>query len=191
MTAVLRLGTLRVPGAGLHYQLRGHGPLLLIIMGGGGDADTANRIVEYLTERYTVMTYDRRGLSRSTLDDPDEHPTIEMHSEDVHRLLAEVSIEPVFVLGTSFGALIALDLIGRHPKQVHLLVAHEAPLPQMLPDSQRIEFARVQRAIEQGPGGPEWGEVMQKIGLHRPRAGCRAFSSHRANDRQRRVLLQP
>jgi pimeloyl-ACP methyl ester carboxylesterase len=161
-----KTATLRVPGAHVHYQVRGSGPVLLIVMGGSGDADAADGLARHLGDRYSVVTYDRRGLSRSTLDDPEEHPRIQTHSDDVHRLLAQVTAEPAFVLGTSLGALIALDLASRHPEQVRLLIAHEAPVRQLLPPTQRADAERVQRAIERGPRGPEWAEVMRKIAVN-------------------------
>jgi pimeloyl-ACP methyl ester carboxylesterase len=160
-----RTGRLDVPGAELYYQVRGTGPLLLIIMGGGGDADASSGITGHLTEHFTVVSYDRRGLSRSTLTDADEHPSIQTHSDDVHRLLAELTTEPAFVLGTSLGAIIGLDLLSRHPEQVRKLVAHEAPLRRLLPDAERAEAQRVQDAIESGARGAQWTELMRRIGV--------------------------
>jgi pimeloyl-ACP methyl ester carboxylesterase len=160
---VIRTGTLVVPGAALHYKLRGSGPALLIIAGGGGDADASDGIAEILAERYTVLTYDRRGLSRSALDDPDEIMTIPTHGDDASHLLAEVVGEAAFVFGASLGALVALDLAARHPEQVRALVAHEPPLPRLLSDAERVEAERVQRAIEQGPRSPGWAEVLQRV----------------------------
>jgi pimeloyl-ACP methyl ester carboxylesterase len=157
--------TLRVPGARLHYRVRGRGPVLLIIMGGSGDAEAANGLTGHLSEHYRVMTYDRRGLSRSTIGDPGAPMSIQRHSDDAHRLLAEVTDEPAFVLGTSLGALIGLDLVGGHPEQVRLLVAHEAPIPALLPDAQRADAERVQRIIESGTRGPEWAELMRTISV--------------------------
>jgi hypothetical protein len=61
--------------------------------------------------------------------------------------------------------LIGLDLVGGHPEQVRLLVAHEAPIPALLPDVQRVEAERIQRVIESGARGPEWTEVMRKIAV--------------------------
>jgi pimeloyl-ACP methyl ester carboxylesterase len=57
---------LRVPNATLFYRVRGKGPLLLMLAGGHGDADTTDTVCEQLTNQFTVVTYDRRGLSRST-----------------------------------------------------------------------------------------------------------------------------
>ena len=42
--------TLRVPGASLYYEVRGSGPLLLMIAGGGGDW---NGFVNHLTDSYS------------------------------------------------------------------------------------------------------------------------------------------
>ena len=63
-------GMLHVPGARLYFEVRGTGPLLLISQSGEGDAGRSVDLVDQLVEDHTVVTYDRRGLSRSTLDDP-------------------------------------------------------------------------------------------------------------------------
>jgi pimeloyl-ACP methyl ester carboxylesterase len=65
------IGSLRVNGASLHYEVRGQGPLLLLIPGGAGDAASFDGIADDLAAEYTVATYDPRGMSRSTLDDPE------------------------------------------------------------------------------------------------------------------------
>ncbi len=125
--SLVKSDTLRVPGANLYYEVYGSGPLLLLIHGGGGDARAFNGMARYLADCYTVVAYDRRGLSRSTLDDPEEVQHVETQSDDAHRLLAALTNEPAYVFGSSGGALIALDLVARHPEQVRTLVAHEPP----------------------------------------------------------------
>src|SRR6266542_586527 len=89
-------GRLAVPGATLYYRLRGAGPLLLILQGGAGDAEGSNAMAARLVDAYTVLSYDRRGLSRSTLDGSTDGPTdgpagavsIQTHADDAHLLLA-------------------------------------------------------------------------------------------------------
>ncbi|MDO2969890.1 alpha/beta fold hydrolase [Mycobacteroides abscessus] len=49
------------------------------------------------------MTYDRRGLSRSKIDDPSKALSLQTHSDDASRLLAALTAEPAFVLGNSIG----------------------------------------------------------------------------------------
>ncbi|MGP3963458.1 alpha/beta fold hydrolase [Nonomuraea sp. 3N208] len=113
--------TLTVPGAELHYEVRGSGPVLLTILGGGSDAAMAGPLAETLAGRYTVITYDRRGLSRSSLTEPPREQRVEEHADDALRLLGP---EPGYVFGTHSGALIALDLQARHPDRILGLVAH-------------------------------------------------------------------
>ncbi|MBO0793772.1 MAG: alpha/beta hydrolase [Ktedonobacteraceae bacterium] len=129
--------TLRVPGASLYYEVRGSGPLLLMIAGGGGGgAGDWNGFVNALTDAYTVVTYDRRGALRSTLDAPVEEIPLETHGDDAHRLLEALSSEPAYVFGSSAGALVGLDLVARHPEQVRTLVAHEPPAHYLVTDEE-------------------------------------------------------
>lgn len=59
--SITAVGTLCVPGALLHYQVRGStGPLLLILPSGGGDADSCDALAGHLADHHTVVSYDRR-----------------------------------------------------------------------------------------------------------------------------------
>ncbi|WP_207229513.1 alpha/beta fold hydrolase [Ktedonosporobacter rubrisoli] len=108
-----------------------------MIAGGGTDAGVFEDIADLLAQDYTVVTYDPRGNSRSPLDGPAVDQQIEVHSEDAKRLLETVASGPAAVFGTSSGAIVALDLIARHPSLVSRLVAHEPPLLELLPDAAR------------------------------------------------------
>ena len=74
--------TLAVPGADLYFKIRGSGPMLVLVQGGGGDADGTDAIAARLIGDHTVVTYDCRGLSRSILADPDEAPALDRHTDD-------------------------------------------------------------------------------------------------------------
>src|SRR2546425_93418 len=79
---------LQVPGASLYYEVRGSGPVLLMMPGGPADARAFRHIGEPLATDYTVVTYDPRGLSHSTLDAPvQDERIVEIFADDVHRLL--------------------------------------------------------------------------------------------------------
>ncbi|MFI0355354.1 alpha/beta fold hydrolase [Actinomadura sp. 9N407] len=147
--------TLQVPGARLHYEVSGTGPLLLMIPGAPADAGALSGLAAQLCDRYTVVNYDQRGLSRSSLAGPIEDQDVEAFSEDAHRLLTALGSEPAFVLGNSGGALTGLDLAARHPEQVRALVAHEPPIPELLPDRTdwRAAFQDVHDTYRsEGPG---------------------------------------
>jgi pimeloyl-ACP methyl ester carboxylesterase len=147
--------TLQVPGAQLHYEVSGTGPLLLMIPGAPADAGALTGLAAQLRDRYTVVTYDQRGLSRSTLTGPPEDQDVAVFSQDAHRLLAALGSEPAYVLGNSGGSLTGLDLAARHPEQVRALIAHEPPIPEILPDPAhwRARFQNVHDTYRgQGPG---------------------------------------
>ncbi|MBT2526322.1 alpha/beta hydrolase [Streptomyces sp. ISL-99] len=141
------IGSLRVNGATLHYEVRGHGPLLLLIPGGTGGAASFDGIADDLAAEYTVATYDPRGMSRSTLDDPEAEQRVAEHADDALRILDLLSPdEPARVFGSSSGAIAALHLLTAHPERIERLVAHEPPVVEVLPDApeHRALIARVQ-----------------------------------------------
>jgi pimeloyl-ACP methyl ester carboxylesterase len=156
---------LAVPGANLYYEVRGSGPVLLMMPGGPADAGNFRRIAEQLAPDYTVVTYDPRGLSHSTLDGPvrDER-MVEIFADDVHRLLTATSKEPAFVFASSGGAVIALELAARHPQQVRTLVSHEPPVPALMADPARERAAMAEIVETYRTAGI--GPAMQKFMVH-------------------------
>src|SRR5262245_6958806 len=130
-------GMLRVPGANLYYEERHEGPVILMIHAGTADADSFNALAERLTG-YRVVTYDRRGCSRSIVTGTNKVQLVADHSDDAHRLLASLGSEPAYVVGSSSGAMIALDLAIRHPEQVKAVVAHEPPVRRLI-ENTRLE----------------------------------------------------
>ncbi|MFJ1697066.1 alpha/beta fold hydrolase [Streptomyces sp. NPDC088252] len=141
------IGSLRVNGATLHYEVRGQGPLLLLIPGGTGGASSYDGVADGLAAEYTVATYDPRGMSRSTLDDPEAEQRVAEHADDAFRMLELLSHgEPARVFGASSGAIVALHLLATHPRRLERVVVHEPPVVEVLPDvaEHRALIARVQ-----------------------------------------------
>jgi len=127
---------LTVPGAVLHYDVRGNeagGLPTLLMVGSPMGAAGFGTLAGYFDDR-TVVTYDPRGVERSERTDGAEVTTPDEHADDLHRLIAELDGGPVDVLASSGGAVNALVLVARHPEQVRTLVAHEPPAAQVLPD---------------------------------------------------------
>lgn len=129
-----KTGTLRVPGAHLYYEVRGSGPVLLIIPGGAADGAGFAPLAMALADRYTTVTYDPRGLGRSTLDGPPEDVTVETKADDAHRLLTAIGPEPAHVFASSGGGMTGLRLVTTHPEQVRTLIVHEPPITTLLPE---------------------------------------------------------
>jgi pimeloyl-ACP methyl ester carboxylesterase len=117
----------------------GRAPLFMIgqPMAAGGFATLAS----YFPDR-TVVTYDPRGLGRSTRKDGrvDHVPTVQ--AEDVHAVIEALGVGPVEMFASSGGAVTALALVAAYPNDMSTLVAHEPPLIPVLPDAEAAERAR-------------------------------------------------
>ncbi|MFG2713508.1 alpha/beta fold hydrolase [Streptomyces goshikiensis] len=175
----------------LHYQLRGSGPLLLIAQSGEGDADRTVDLLPHLTDAFTVLTYDRRGLSRSRLEEPGRTTSLAEHAEDAHRVLAAVTREPALMLGCSLGAVIGLHLAVRHPGQISTLVAHEPVAPRLLPPGPRAgheaELAGIQALYREGGLDAAFPEMARVLGIDPSRADGEAGLTPQPLDDRRRA----
>jgi pimeloyl-ACP methyl ester carboxylesterase len=74
--------TLEVPGARLYYEVRGNGPLLVLV-GAPMDARSFGPLAGLLAGDYTVLTTDPRGINRSPVDDPEQDSTPQMRRRPV------------------------------------------------------------------------------------------------------------
>jgi pimeloyl-ACP methyl ester carboxylesterase len=134
----ITIHSLDVPGARLHYEVRGAGssaPPLFVIGSPMGSADFAP-LADALAADRTVVTYDPRGLARSTIEDPNQDATPDLRADDVVAILDALGAESADVFGSSGGAVTGLALVTRHPGRVRTLIAHEPPLLELLPDAE-------------------------------------------------------
>jgi pimeloyl-ACP methyl ester carboxylesterase len=122
-------------GAVLHAEAGGEGPPLLVIQGGIGEAGATEQLARALGSRFRVISYDRRGLSRSSAGKPPA--TMEQHAFDAGAVLAACTSEPANVVGASIGALIGLHLVVQQPDRVATLIAHEPPMSAVVHDPER------------------------------------------------------
>lgn len=148
-------GKVSVSGTTLYYEVRGHGPSVLCITGGAQDAGEFELLAEELADEFTVITYDRRGFSRSTPLVGWTVTSVQEHADDAAELLEALVKAPAVVFGTSSGAVILLDLIARHPQVLRGALVHEPPIIGVLPNAAEVG-AQLQALIQQGlaRGGP-------------------------------------
>ncbi|MEV5582478.1 alpha/beta hydrolase [Streptomyces parvus] len=138
--------TLTTAGADLVYDVRGPLPTAdgrppLFLIGHPMDASGFAALAARFPDR-TVVTYDPRGLGRSTRDDGRVDWTPEILADDVHAVITKLGAGPVEMFASSGGAVTALALVARHPDDVTTLVAHEPPLITITPDGPAAVRAR-------------------------------------------------
>ncbi|MGS2811077.1 alpha/beta fold hydrolase [Nocardia sp. MW-W600-9] len=133
-SSAVTTGTLVVPDARLYYEVRGSGPLLVLV-GAPMNAASFAPAAEQLAATNTVLTTDPRGHFASPLDDPRQDSTVLARADDLARLIAHLDAGPAVVFGSSGGAVSALALAQTNPDRVTTVVAHEPPLRELLPDA--------------------------------------------------------
>jgi pimeloyl-ACP methyl ester carboxylesterase len=137
--------TVRTAGAQIAYDVHGSWPAAdgrppLFMVGQPVTASGFGALASHCPDR-TVVTYDPRGLGRSTRTDNrvDHVPVIQ--AADVHAVIEALDAGPVEMFASSGGAVTALALVTAYPEDVTTLVAHEPPLVRVLPDAAEAERA--------------------------------------------------
>ncbi|MCA2207554.1 alpha/beta fold hydrolase [Nocardia rosealba] len=133
-SSAVTTGTLVVPDARLYYEVRGSGPLMVLV-GAPMNAAAFAPLAEQLATTNTVLTTDPRGHNASVLNNPDQDSTVAARADDLARLVTHLDAGPAVVFGSSGGAVSALALAQNYPDLVTTVVAHEPPLRELLPDA--------------------------------------------------------
>ena len=126
-----------LPDARIHYKTWGEGPSVLGIMGFGLDQRFWASQVGAVTGGNTFITFDHRGIGRST---GDPATTVESMAEDAIALLDHLEVRRAVVLGASMGGAIAQRLALDHPKRI-------AGLALAVTWARPIDFMRRQHAV--------------------------------------------
>lgn len=158
----MRTHTLETAGADLVYDVRGPLPTgdgrpPLFMIGQPMDATGFRALASRFPER-TVVTYDPRGLGRSTRKDGRVDHTPQTQADDVHAVVEALGAGPVEMFASSGGAVTALAVVARHPADVTTLVAHEPPLVTLTPDGPAAVRARA--AVRDAYEKRGWGAGM-------------------------------
>jgi pimeloyl-ACP methyl ester carboxylesterase len=163
---------LDAPGAVLHYDVRRNDastePVLLLI-GSPMGADGFGTLAGHFTDR-TVVTYDPRGAGRSKRTDGASQTSVEEQADDLHRLIDVLGAGPVDIFATSGGAVNALALVASHPEQVRILVAHEPPAAQELPDREQAlaAFDAIKQTYLRAGFGPAMAKFIALVSYQGP-----------------------
>jgi pimeloyl-ACP methyl ester carboxylesterase len=168
-TVPATVATLDVPGARLHYEVRGAGPLVLLV-GAPMGATSFAPLADLLAADHTVLTTDPRGADRSQVADPDRDSTPELRADDLSRLLAYLGAGPATVFGSSGGAVSVLALAQAHPEQVHTVIAHEPPLDELLDDREHLREQTEDMIATYLAGDVKgaWARFLETANIHLP-----------------------
>jgi proline iminopeptidase len=131
---------------------RANAPKLLVLHGGPG-ADHCYMLPQmlHLGERYDLLFYDQRGGGRSKAD-PQLSITWRTHVEDLGTLVVEFGLDPLSLVGYSWGAMLALLYTTEQRRNPHLVpparlaLISPAPLTREYRRQFEAEFTRRQQS---------------------------------------------
>lgn len=129
-------------GATLSYEVEGSGPPLVLVHGSFANHRTNwAQARPRLAKDFTVYALARRGRGES--DESDGHE-VEDEARDVEALITRIGT-PVFLVGHSYGAQVALAGAALCPDRVRKLVLYEPPRPE---GAQPVVLDRMREAAE-------------------------------------------
>ena len=117
------LPSIQVNGTRLHAEAFGHADsaLLVVIHGGpGSDYRYLLNCKEFADKGFRVVFYDQRGSGLSQRHSKDSY-SIELMADDLGAVIGHYKTHPgqkVFLLGHSWGAMLATAYINEHPDQI-------------------------------------------------------------------------
>lgn len=128
--------SVKTEGADIVYDVEGTGPVLLTIVGFGGNADTYDDLSNILSNQYTVVRYDRRCNARST-GDYDADLDVAQQARDAVAIIRDMNQKQVLLFANSGGAAIGMKLIEDFPELIAGAVLHEPAIMKVLPDADK------------------------------------------------------
>ncbi len=151
--ATMQTSSVHSEGADLVFDVRGSGDPILLIRGAGGNASGYEGFANILAERFTVITFDRRCNARSS---GDKTLLLDMNQQarDVLAVMHAAGQTRAMIFGNSSGGVVALQFAALFPEAVSLLMVHEPPVINVLPDAEEwraYNFELVRIFEEQGP----------------------------------------
>lgn len=109
-----------VRGIEIYYEIHGDGPCVLNISGSGNDLRNSQPDKDPLNKNFTVLHYDQRWLGQTT--GGATSTTMADYADDGAALARAIGWDRCHVVGTSFGGMVALNLVVRHQELVDRLV---------------------------------------------------------------------
>jgi pimeloyl-ACP methyl ester carboxylesterase len=153
----------RINGVELYVETRGEtGPPAVLVHGSWGDHRNWDSVVPLLARTCRVTTYDRRGHSQS--ERPPGQGSIRDDVRDLAALIERLAMAPAHVVGSSFGAIVTLNLLIERPDLVASAAIHEPPLIGLLEGDPALAVAQ-----------PRIAAVIETLSAGRTEAGARQF----------------
>ncbi len=112
-----------------YCERHGSGPSVVLVPSGEGDCGSFAATAALLAQRFTVLTFDTPGFSRSSDPPGFDQYTAAQAATEIASLVSALDMAPAVFYGCSSGGVFTLSLVADHPDVVREAVVHEVPMP--------------------------------------------------------------
>ncbi|HZU77782.1 MAG TPA: alpha/beta hydrolase [Dehalococcoidia bacterium] len=104
----------------IYYEVHGDRPATYVFCHGlGGSGSSFNSELDFWTQHFRVITWDNRGLGRSS---PAAKYSAPLYAQDLNGLLAHLGIEQALIHGVSWGGVLVQQFALDYPERCAALV---------------------------------------------------------------------
>lgn len=115
----------------IYYEVQGEGKPILMVHGAAMDADWYKGAADILAKYYKVITYDRRGSSRSEAQKGAAFD-LDTQVQDIKDLLDDLKVEKTIIVGASAGAIATHRFLTLYPERVEKVILYEPAVVTLL-----------------------------------------------------------
>jgi pimeloyl-ACP methyl ester carboxylesterase len=178
----------QVNGTELTYVDQGRGTPVVFVHGTAGDWRIWEEQRAAISSRYRFVAYSRRYHAPNAWTGDGSDYSQPVHVEDLVSFLRVIGAGPVHLVGSSYGAQIALAAAVRHPELVRTLTVGEPGMANLITDSAEgravagefgRSFAPVREAVKSGDD-VRAAELMVDAALGQPGAAQQLSPEQRA-----------
>jgi len=122
-----------INGDSIHYIEQGQGPPVIFVHGSLGDYRAWQGQMDTFAVHHRVIAYSRRFAypNKQVINDTADYSPAR-HAKDLTAFIKALQLEPVHLVGHSYGAFIALSTTLDHPELVRSLSLGEPPVMSLL-----------------------------------------------------------
>ena len=114
----------------LHYQIIGHGPLVVLLHSQPSNQQQFNKLKNTLQNSYTVISVDRPGMGYSDPVKDVSPKRLELQAQLIRELIKSITDEKPILVGHSYGGALALSYAIQYEDEIEgLLVINTASHP--------------------------------------------------------------
>lgn len=148
-----------VNGTSLAYVEQGKGAPVVFVHGAFSDLRAWEPQREAVASRYRFISYTQRSFGKDVRPDTGVQYSRLAHAEDLAAFIRQLNAGPVYVVGRSYGATVAMQMALQHPELVRGLFVHEPtiagkavtdPGSQTILKKERAGLASVREAVKDG-----------------------------------------